>query len=136
MLNKSEFEKRDLMKKITVVLIKTVSFIMTALLTALLAGFLIKFIKGDVLFGDILNAVFILCAVTDILSSLIFSVKLKADDNNQGIALTAGMVNLIAFFVVWQALKNPILTVAFALCTAVPALLFIIELISQFKSNN
>lgn len=122
------------MKKI-IVFIKAVSYIMTALLIIMLGMFLFKLFSGDKLFGDILNAVFILCLITDILSSLIFSLKTSKDYNNRGIALTATMVNLISFFVVWQAISKPILTVAFALCVALPTILFLIEIISQIKLN-
>lgn len=124
------------MKKVSVIIIKILSYLMTLALSAMLAIFSIKLFNNETAFGDILNAVFILCSATVVISSLIFSIKIDKNDNNQGIALTAGMVNLIAFFVVWQAISKPILTFAFALCVAVPAILFIIELISQAISNS
>lgn len=124
------------MKKVSVIIIKILSYLMTLALSVMLAIFSIKLFNNETAFGDILNAVFILCSATVVISSLIFSIKIDKNDNNQGIALTAGMVNLIAFFVVWQAISKPILTFAFALCVAVPAILFIIELISQAISNS
>lgn len=124
------------MKKVSVIIIKILSYLMTLALSVMLAIFSIKLFNNETAFGDILNAVFILCSATVVISSLIFSIKIDKNDNNQGIALTAGMVNLIAFFVVWQAISKPILTFAFAICVAVPAILFIIELISQAISNS
>lgn len=124
------------MKKVSVIIIKILSYLMTLALSVMLAIFSIRLFNNETAFGDILNAVFILCSATVVISSLIFSIKIDKNDNNQGIALTAGMVNLIAFFVVWQAISKPILTFAFALCVAVPAILFIIELISQAISNS